>query len=73
MPESGEPTTIRLDQFLKLSGAVATGGQAKLLIQDGQVQVNGETELRRRRKLHPGDVVTLDEESFVVEESPEQD
>ncbi|MBR3347333.1 MAG: RNA-binding S4 domain-containing protein, partial [Solobacterium sp.] len=36
---------IRLEQFLKLCGLADTGGQAKLMIQEGQVEVNGETEL----------------------------
>ena len=64
--------TIKLDQFLKLTGAVETGGQAKLLIQGGDVQVNNEVETRRGRKLKPGDVVVLDGESFLVEcEEPE--
>lgn len=69
---SPEPVTIKLDQFLKLTGAVDTGGQAKLLIQGGDVQVNGQIETRRGRKLQPGDVVELDGESFQVEcEDPE--
>jgi ribosome-associated protein len=55
-PESPE---IRLDQFLKFQGVVETGGHAKLLIQSGEVLVNGQIETRRRRKLHPGDVVEL--------------
>jgi ribosome-associated protein len=61
--------TICLDQFLKLSGVVGTGGQAKIAIQTGQVQVNGETEFRRRRKLVPGDVVEIGGEEFVVEQT----
>ena len=69
---SDEVVTIKLDQFLKLTGAVETGGQAKLLIQGGEVLVNNEVETRRSRKLKPGDVVDLDGESFVVErEEPE--
>jgi ribosome-associated protein len=59
--------TIKLEQFLKLAQVVATGGQAKLLIQDGQVKVNGEVELRRGRKLRPGDSVEVDGEILVVE------
>ena len=55
-----ERETLRLDQFLKLSGVAGTGGQAKLLIQSGEVQVNGELETRRRRKLAAGDVVEVD-------------
>jgi ribosome-associated protein len=57
---------IALDQFLKLIGAVGTGGQAKLLIQAGEVTVNGEVEIRRGRKLQPGDQVALGEEVFTV-------
>lgn len=46
---------IKLGQALKLSGEVSSGLEAKLLIQDGEVSVNGETENRRGRKLYPGD------------------
>ena len=49
--------TIRLQDFLKFCSAVGSGGEAKLLIQDGTVRVNGETETRRGRKLRPGDLV----------------
>jgi ribosome-associated protein len=49
---------IELDKFLKREGIVATGGQAKILIQDGQIQVNGMIETRRGRKLRSGDRVT---------------
>lgn len=49
---------IRLGQLLKLAGA-ASGADAKALIANGQVSVNGETELRRGRQLHPGDVVRV--------------
>jgi len=59
--------TIQLDQFLKFLGAAATGGQAKMLIRQGQVRVNGEQELRPGRKLKSADVVQLDGESFTVE------
>tara|TARA_Y100000589_G_scaffold327529_1_gene369524 strand:- start:463 stop:666 length:204 start_codon:yes stop_codon:yes gene_type:complete len=48
---------IRLDQFLKLADVVQSGGEAKVLIQSGEVSVNGEIETRRKRKLRPGDVV----------------
>ena len=58
---------IRLDQFLKITGVVATGGQAKLLIQGGEVLVNGEVETRRRRKLVVDDVVDVAGEVFSVE------
>ncbi len=50
---------IKLDSFLKWAGAADTGGEAKLLIQQGEVSVNGQPESRRGRKLHPGDVVNI--------------
>lgn len=50
---------IRLDSFLKLTGMVDTGGQAKMMIQDGQVKVNGEVCPMRGKKLYPGDQVSL--------------
>jgi ribosome-associated protein len=62
-----EPRSIRLDQFLKFNSMVGTGGQAKLLIQEGLVRVNGEIETRRRRKLRGGDVVEVDDQWLVVE------
>jgi len=62
---SAEPPKICLDQFLKTCG-VETGGQAKRMIQGGEVLVNNEIETRRRRKLVPGDEVQLYEDVFVV-------
>ena len=67
--EMSDKEPMRLDQFLKLSGAVGSGGQAKLVIQDGQVSVNGEAETRRRRKLIDGDVVRLGDGIYRYEES----
>lgn len=58
---------IKLDQFLKLVGVASTGGMAKMMIQAGDVQVNGEVETRRGRKLFPGDQVTIDSQTFEVE------
>ena len=58
--------TIRLDQFLKICQLVETGGQAKLLIQGGEVMVNGELETRRRRQLVVGDMVQFDGQQFEV-------
>ncbi|HWQ14650.1 MAG TPA: RNA-binding S4 domain-containing protein [Roseiflexaceae bacterium] len=49
--------TISLGAFLKLARLVATGGEAKLLIQRGEVRVNGVVERRRGRQLRPGDEV----------------
>ena len=51
--------SIRLGQFLKLANLVDSGADAKPVVQDGLVTVNGEVETRRGRQLVPGDVVTL--------------
>lgn len=48
---------VELYKILKFEGLVSTGGEAKLLIGDGQVTVNGEIETRRRRKMLSGDVI----------------
>ena len=66
-----ERSPIRLDQFMKLAGLVLSGGEAKHLIQDGQVRVNGLVETHRSRKLRPGDVVQLGERRAVVEQKNE--
>ena len=57
---------IKLGQALKLSGMVESGLDAKLFIQDGEVKVNGEVELRRGRKLYKGDQVEFDGEEFTI-------
>jgi ribosome-associated protein len=51
--------SIRLGQFLKLANLVESGAEAKPLIADGHVTVNGEVETRRGRQLVDGDVVQL--------------
>ncbi|MDE1948458.1 MAG: RNA-binding S4 domain-containing protein [Burkholderiales bacterium] len=51
--------SITLDALLKAEGLAASGGDAKRVILEGAVRVNGEAELRRGRKLRAGDVVTL--------------
>ncbi|MBD7969841.1 S4 domain-containing protein YaaA [Paenibacillus sp. Sa2BVA9] len=59
---------IKLDQFLKLSECVPTGGMAKALLQDQAIKVNGEIEERRGRKLYPGDQIEVEGSgSFEVE------
>jgi ribosome-associated protein len=58
---------MKLDQFLKFQGVVSTGGQAKLLIQDGFVKVNGLPELRRGRKLAVGDRIFAMGETYTVD------
>ena len=59
--------TIKLDQFLKFVGVAPTGGQAKLMIQGGDVSVNGMLETRRGRKLVSGDSVMVEGQTFKVE------
>ncbi len=58
---------IQLDQFMKLQGLVSTGGQAKLVIQAGRVQVNGLIERRRKKKLKAGDQVTFNGRTVAVD------
>ncbi|WP_372720367.1 RNA-binding S4 domain-containing protein [Novipirellula sp.] len=60
---------IRLDDFLKCRGMVGTGGEAKILIQAGDVCLNGEVETRRRKQLVIGDVVDIDDETLIVNET----
>ena len=48
---------IKLQDLLKFASLVSTGGEAKIVISEGEVTVNGETCLQRGRKLRPGDVV----------------
>jgi ribosome-associated protein len=58
---------IELIKLLKLMGVAESGAQAKELVEEGEVLVNGEEELRKRRKLRSGDVVVcLDEEIRVI-------
>lgn len=64
--EPAEAGGLRLDHFLKLSAGSETGGQAKVLIQSGEVKVNGQVETRRRRKLVVGDVVEVGGRRFPV-------
>jgi len=64
VPVRGE--MIRLGQFLKLAGVVDGGGEAKALLVEGAVTVNGETDARRGRQLHPGDVIATGEGSWQV-------
>ena len=71
MASSPEPIEIktefiRLDALLKFAAAVESGGEAKLLIQDGQVNVNGEPCTQRGKKLYEGDTVTADGNIYIV-------
>jgi ribosome-associated protein len=64
VPIRGE--MIRLGQLLKLAGLAGSGGDARALVEDGAVTVNGAVETRRGRQLHPGDVIAVGEESVRV-------
>ncbi len=58
--------TIRLGQLLKLAGLVDSGAEAKTLLTEQGVSVNGEPETRRGRQLHPGDRVRVEGEELLV-------
>ena len=59
--------TIQLDQFLKLAGAVPSGGMVKELIAAGAILRNGAVETARRRKLLVGDIITIEgEDTYCV-------
>ncbi|HUR86782.1 MAG TPA: RNA-binding S4 domain-containing protein [Solirubrobacteraceae bacterium] len=57
---------IRLGQLLKLAGLADTGGEARELILEGAVRVNGDVETRRGRQLHRGDVVQAGAEAVRI-------
>ncbi|MEX3739055.1 RNA-binding S4 domain-containing protein [Mycolicibacterium porcinum] len=58
--------SIRLGQFLKLASLIDSGADAKAVIAEGLVSVNGEVEIRRGRQLRPGDTVTLGDQAARV-------
>jgi ribosome-associated protein len=58
---------IKLDSFMKWQNLIETGGQAKIVIQNGEVKVNGKNETRRGRKLIDGDKVTYNGKTIVVQ------
>ena len=57
---------IKLQDLLKFAGAVEAGGDAKLIIQEGRVSVNGEVCSMRGKKLRPGDKAVIDNETELV-------
>ena len=57
---------IKLDALLKFANVVMTGGEAKQVIQDGEVLVNGEVCTMRGKKIRPGDTVEIGGEVFEV-------
>ena len=58
---------IKLGQALKLAGLVSSGVEAKVVIHEGLVQVNGETQLDRGKKLYDGDVVSFDGKTIRIQ------
>ncbi len=75
MPKAKSPRIVELEQLpielaklLKYEGLVATGGEAKLLITEGHVRLNGEVETRKGKKINAGDVVSLGNESIKIAE-----
>jgi ribosome-associated protein len=60
------PAGLSLGQALKVANLVGSGGEAKVLIQTGEVAVNGEVETRRGRRLQGGDVVEVGNERLEV-------
>ena len=64
---------IQLYKLLKLESMVASGGEAKMVIAEGLVEVNGEVETRKRKQIVDGDVIVFGEESIRVKlEQPEE-
>lgn len=58
---------IKLEQMLKFAGMVSSGSDAKMIISEGTVRVNGNVELQRGKKLRPGDTVEYEGKKYVVE------
>ena len=57
---------IKLQDLLKFAAIASTGGEAKLMVQDGQVRVNGEICTQRGRKIRPGDDVQVEDRHYTV-------
>ena len=57
---------IKLQDLLKLANLVGTGGEAKIVLQEGEVSVNGEVCTMRGKKIRPGDTVSYDGEELTV-------
>ena len=57
---------IKLQDLLKFANMVGTGGEAKIIIQEGEVKVNGEVCTMRGKKIRPGDIVELDGQQLTV-------
>ena len=62
-----ETEFIKLDSLLKFAALVGTGGEAKYVIQEGMVKVNGEICTMRGKKIYPGDTVDFADTNLIVE------
>lgn len=58
---------VELFKILKFEGLAATGGEAKMMIANGQVTVNGEVETRKRKKIVTGDTITVGEDTLRIQ------
>ena len=63
-----ETEFIKLQDAMKYANVVYSGGEAKVLIQEGQVEVNGETCTMRGKKLRPGDTFTFADKTYAITE-----
>lgn len=59
--------SIQLIQLLKVLSISNSGGQAKLMVEEGEVKVNGEVDLRKRAKLFPGDKIEIFDQTIEIE------
>ena len=64
---------IRLGQLLKLAGVIDSGAEVKSFLATGAVSVNGESEARRGRQLHPGDIVRIGQQELRLTSAPAGD
>ena len=64
---------VELYKLLKFEGMASSGGQAKMVIADGLVTVNGETETRKRRKIVSGDIVSFAGDSIRIQSAPSRE
>jgi ribosome-associated protein len=63
----GESEYIELIKLLKVTNISNSGGQAKLMVEDGEVKLNGEVESRKRAKLRVGDKIEIFNETIIIE------
>lgn len=61
-----ETDIIKLDSFLKWAGIASTGSEAKFLISEGNIKVNGLVETQRGKKLKKGDIIELNAEKYII-------